>query len=242
MALALIPLASPYHAPLISLVGDFEPAKGSALIRVLAILLIRLVGGGLFGIAIGYLQARGLSKFLGADRGWVIACSASYSLGDVAHPLLVGRIQSFLGSAFPAIDPVISGTPAEPILAPMAILVSFVGVSFFFGATYGLVIAVPQWIYLRRKILRAWRWLAIYPAALSLALGIAFAGGWLVAILLFVGTQLEESLVLGVLYVASLLFWPIPAALLSGVGMVAIARIPRPKAVEVTGGLGNSAP
>lgn len=226
VALALVPLASPYQAPLISLIEELELGRVSALVSLFAILLARLLAGGLLGAAIGYFQGRGLSVLTGSGAGWIGACSVSYALGDVANILVLGQARALLAGAYAAGDPLIRGTAAEPILGPLAALVSLIGSAVLFGGPYALVIAIPQWLNLRKRISKAWRWLVVYPTVFSLSLGLAFALAWLVGLILYGGSQLGDPVVTRAMQLVGLLIWPIPAALLSGAGMAAIARNP----------------
>ena len=239
VALGVVALASPHQVPLIALVLELEPATGSGLAGALAILLGRLIAGGLFGIAIGYMQARGLSKLIPNGKGWIVACSVSYALADVANVLILGRVRELLVSMYSAFDLAISDAPSEPILAPLAALISFLGISLFFAAPYGVLIAVPQWIYLRKKVLRPWRWLVAYPAAFSVALGLSFAFAWLVGVILFGGSQLGDTVVLRAMQVIALIIFPVPAAVISAAGMLAIARNPAAQATQPPTAIGG---
>ena len=125
--------------------------------------LAMVASGGVEGVVVGFMQWWAMhQRFRGITaREWVgatiLGALIAWLLGVI--PFTVANL-SAMGEEVPSAEP-------EPLLALLIIGL--------IGAAAGAVLAMVQWLVLRRKVKQAWRWLPANSAAWSVGLPLVFA-------------------------------------------------------------------
>jgi hypothetical protein len=142
-----------------------EAGEPAGIVQALAFAAVFVLTGAFEGLVIGYAQGTVLRTLLPSLRGWVGATTVGAMVAWA-----IGMVPSTIGTLMQ------QGTGAEPSMSepPLIVVLALAAV---LGAVAGPLLAVFQWLALRKVLRRrAWLWLPANAAAWALGMPIIFLG------------------------------------------------------------------
>ncbi len=150
---------------------------------------ISLVDGLIGGCLVGVAQWLAIRSHVRGAYGWILASALSWGALALLHIGAIGWM-----------------APDTPNLLIRAVF------GLFYGGYVGVVLGVGQWWFLRRQVVRAWRWIPLSAGVWA----VAIAFGWLIGGGLRLASNLFVSEVVGLM-----IAWG-AIAILSGIGIVGL--------------------
>jgi hypothetical protein len=141
-----------------------EAGEPAGIAQALAFAAVFVLTGAFEGLVIGYAQGTVLRTLLPSLRGWVgattVGAMVAWAIGMV--PSTIGTLKQ-------------QGAGAEPSMSEPPLIV-VLALAAGLGAVAGPLLAIFQWLALRKVLRKAWLWLPANAAAWALGMPVIFLG------------------------------------------------------------------